>query len=62
MYFDPLCKRNETVSPQALHMVSSDFSETKRKRSKNEPMHTYKKSAISLSVASNISPHAQTHT
>lgn len=30
MYFDPLCKCNETISPQAVQIVFSDFSPKKK--------------------------------
>ena len=70
-HFDPLCKCNETLSPQALHIVCSDFSrkgkkKKKCKRSKNEPMHTDENSAISPSISSNFffhpsKPHTCTH-
>lgn len=32
MYFDPLCKCNETISPQAVQIVCSDFSPKKKKK------------------------------
>lgn len=32
MHFDPLCYFNETVYPQALHTVRSDFCKKKKKK------------------------------
>lgn len=34
MHFDPLCNCNETIYPQALHTVRSDFSKKKKFKKK----------------------------